>query len=155
MEITMNTLVIYDSLSGNTKIIAEAIASAIPDQVTLVHVGEVDPSQIGTQDLLIIGAPTHGGNASDPVKELLENLPTPGEDSAKVAAFDTRMPNWWLKPFGFAGPKITSNLEKKGWQVLVPGEGFIVSGGEGPLMDGEEQRARTWAEGIVELMKVP
>jgi flavodoxin len=150
----MKTLIVYDSLYGNTRIIAEAVAAAIPGEVTLVHVGEVELKEVGAQDLLIIGAPTHGGNASDPVKALLEKLPAPGKDSPKAAAFDTRMPNWWLKPFGFAGPKISNNLKTKGWDVLVPGEGFIVTGGEGPLRDGEEQRARSWAEGIVEAIRV-
>ena len=79
----------------------------------------------------------------------------PDKDSPKMVAFDTRMPNWWLKLFGFAGPKITSRLEKAGWNVIVPGEGFIVTGGEGPLKDGEEQRARTCVEGILDVINVP
>ena len=148
----MNTLIIYDSLYGNTKIIAEAVASAIPDEVTLVHVAESDLSQVERQDLLIIGAPTHGGNASDPIKELLGKLPAPGKGGPKVAAFDTRMPNWWLKPFGFAGPKITSRLEKQGWEVILPGEGFIVTGGEGPLQEGEVERAKLWSQSILVAM---
>lgn len=148
----MDTLIIYDSLYGNTRIIAEAIGSAIPAKVTLKHVGEIDPGDLGNPDLLLIGSPTHGGNASEAVKMLLDKLPEPGGDSGKVAAFDTRMPNWWLKPFGFAGPKITSRLEKQGWKVLLPGEGFIVTGGEGPLKDGEIDRAKSWAESILVAM---
>ena len=36
----MKTLVVYDSLHGNTKIIAETIVAAIPGEVDLLKAGE-------------------------------------------------------------------------------------------------------------------
>jgi len=78
----------------------------------------------------------------------------------RVAAFDTRLTEEALHShgamlgklvdwFGYAAPRISEELEKKGGQVVQPPEGFIVLGTEGPLQDGEPERAATWARQIV------
>lgn len=145
----MKTLVVYDSLYGNTRTIAEAIAGAIPGEVKLAHAGEVDASSLGEYDLLVAGAPTHGGRASEPFQELLKQVPASALGGVNVATFDTRLTWWWIRPFGFAAPKIARSLEKKGGTLLRSGEGFFVTGGEGPLKDGEVERAAAWARDVV------
>ena len=40
----MRTLVVYDSLYGNTKTIAQTIGAAIPGEVEVVHVGGASAS---------------------------------------------------------------------------------------------------------------
>lgn len=144
----MKTLVIYDSLYGNTKLIAQAIADAIPDEVEMAHVNEVPAFERGAYDLLIIGGPTHGGGPSDPMKSMLEKLETASLSDVSVATFDTRITWWWLRPFGYAAPKIAWRLEKKGGKLVAEGEGFFVTGGKGPLQEGELERAAAWAKGI-------
>lgn len=141
----MNTLVVYDSLYGNTRMIAEAIASAIAGDVTLRPAGEVNASTLGEYDLLVAGAPTHGGRASEPFQEMLAQVPAGALGGVDVAAFDTRLTWWWIRPFGFAAPKIARSLEKKGGNLVAPAEGFLVTGGEGPLKEGEVERAAAWA----------
>ena len=59
----MKTLVVYDSLYGNTKAVAQAIGEALPGEVTVVHVGEASASGLNAHDLLVVGAPTHAGQA--------------------------------------------------------------------------------------------
>ena len=57
----MKTLVIYDSVHGNTRKIAEAIGEAVSGEVKVQRAGEVDASRLKEFDLLFVGAPTHGG----------------------------------------------------------------------------------------------
>jgi flavodoxin len=149
----MNTLVIYDSLYGNTRIIAQAITDAIPGDVKMVHVNEVNASQLSIYDLLIVGAPTHGGRASEAVSSLLGRIEAAALIGVKVTAFDTRLTWWWLRLFGFAAPKIAMTLKKKGGTLIGTPEGFFVTGGEGPLQDGEVERAAAWAREITALVE--
>ena len=64
----MKTLVVYDSLYGNTKTIAQTIGDAIPGEVEVVHVGEAEASGLEAYDLLVVGAPTHGARPSPDAK---------------------------------------------------------------------------------------
>jgi len=145
----MRTLIVYDSLYGNTKIIAQTIADVIQGEVNLKYVGDVDVSELGDYDLLIVGAPTHGGGISEATKGLLGKIQSPALEGTKVAAFDTRITNKWILIFGVAAPKIAKELEKVGGELVVPAEGFFVTGGEGPLKDGEVERAQAWGESIL------
>lgn len=144
----MKTVVVFDSLYGNTKVIAQAIAAAIPGEVSMVHVSEVSPASIGACDLLIVGGPTHGGGPSDPMKAMLSAIGDAALRGTAVAAFDTRVTWWWLRPFGYAAPKIALALAQKGGQPIAPGKGFFVTGGKGPLPAGETDRAAAWAATI-------
>jgi flavodoxin len=145
----MKTLVIYDSLYGNTKRIAQAIGDAIPDQVEVLHVGDVNASELGGYDLLIVGAPTHGARPSPAVQEFLDQIPPPALEGINVAGFDTRMTNRLITLFGCAAPKIAKALKKKGGTQVGPDGGFYVTGGEGPLKEGEVERAAAWAKELV------
>jgi flavodoxin I len=148
----MKTLVVHDSLYGNTKIIAQAIADAIPGEVKMTHVSEVPALDLGAYDLLLVGGPTHGGGPSDPMKAMLDEIAPDALTGILVAAFDTRITWWWVRPFGYAAAKIARRLATKGGKLVVEGEGFFVNGGEGPLRDGEVERAAAWAQDIAALV---
>ena len=135
----MKTLVIYDSLHGNTEKIAQAIGEAIHGQVC--RVGEVNLADLKGFDLLILGSPTHGGWFTEGVRDLLKA--SPALEGVKVVVFDTRTKK---SIFGFAAPRIVRSLEKNGGNLLAPPEGFIVLGIQGPLKDGELERAADWAK---------
>jgi len=47
----MKSVVVYDSEYGNTKAIAKAIGDALPGEVQVLAVGEVNPGDLGTADL--------------------------------------------------------------------------------------------------------
>jgi len=142
----VKALVVYDSQYGNTERIAQAVGEAIGSQV--VRVDDVSPAELKEFDLLIVGSPTHGGWYTPGVKGLLEALPP--LRGFKVAAFDTRTASIWnrLLPFGYAAPRIAGKLEGNGGSLLAPPEGFVVLGVEGPLKDGELERAASWARGL-------
>ena len=65
-----------------------------------------------------------------------------------MAGFDTRMTNKLITLFGTAAPKIAKMLEKKGGTLVGPPGDFLVTGGEGPLKEGEVERAAAWAKGL-------
>jgi flavodoxin len=146
----MKTLILYDSLYGNTKIIAEAIGEAISGQVALISVTDAEISEIEAYDLLLLGGPTHGGGISENVQALLEKIPPAALQGKPVAAFDTRMTNKLILLFGCAAPKIAATLKQKGGELVGEPEGFFVSAGKGPLKEGEVQRSAAWGQEIAD-----
>ena len=149
----MKALIVYDSVYGNTEKIARAIAEAITPsgEVKVLRAGEANPSELESIDLLIVGSPTHGGRPTPAVQNLLNKVPK--LQGIKVAAFDTRIPTKLVRVFGYAAGRIANNLKKKGSTLIASPEGFFVTGGQGPLKEGELERAAGWAKGILESKK--
>lgn len=146
----MKTLIIYDSAYNNTEKIALAIGNTISGEVKIVKIDRLNNSDLDGLDLLIVGAPTYGGRPTSPVLNFLDNVPGTLIKGLKVAAFDTRLSTRLVKIFGYAAPKIAGKLKAKGGTLVLPSEGFFVNGTEGPLKDGEMERAITWAKTIVQ-----
>ena len=141
----MKALVVYDSTYGNTEKIARAIGDAIAAQV--LRVSEVNPTDLKGFDLVIAGSPTHGARPTPELLALLGSL-GPVIKGAGVAAFDTRHVSKWLVLFGYAAPRIARSLKRNGGTLLVPPEGFFVLGTQGPLKEGELERAAGWAREV-------
>ena len=78
----------------------------------------------------------------------LDQIDPQALEGVRVAAFDTRMTNRLILLFGTAGPKIARALESKGGTRAGSPEGFSVTGGEGPLKEGELERAAVWAQSL-------
>ncbi|MDD4923673.1 MAG: flavodoxin domain-containing protein [Dehalococcoidales bacterium] len=144
----MKTLVIFDSLYGNTEIIARAIAEAITGDVKVLKADDARPLDISDIDLLIIGSPTQGGRHTKSVEALLTEISGTFDKSTKIAVFDTRMPAKWVKIFGFAAGKLADFFKKEGFEPVVPPEPFMVEGAKGPLKEGEQERAAEWGKNI-------
>ena len=147
----MNTLVIYDSVYGNTAQIANAIAGIFgqygPTKVVAASSTPV-PDLTGI-DLLALGGPTQGHGVSPAIKELLDNVPVEKLLNIGTIAFDTRMDFVrWLS--GSAASTIGKRLEQYQVNLLMPPESFLVEGREGPLKKGELERAAEWAHLIAE-----
>ena len=149
----MKILVVYDSVYGNTEKIAKSISDTITGEARLLRFGEVNPSELKTMDLFIVGSPTQGGRPTPAIREFLSKVPTPYLKGINVAAFDTRFSSKWVKIFGYAAGKIARNLERLRSILIVPPEGFFVESTKGPLKEGELQRAASWAKGIVKSKK--
>jgi len=147
----MNALVLYDSQYGDTERIAQAIAD------TLGEFGEartvrLDPSQpVGLQgvDVFIVGCPTQGWRPTQAVQSFLEEVSSEELGGMAVACFDTRfrLPRFMS---GSAAKVMARKLREKAVSLLVEPESFFVEGTEGPLREGELQRAATWARQIVD-----
>jgi flavodoxin len=142
----VKALIVYDSTYGNTEKIAKAIGAALTGDVKVLRAGEVNPAELNAFDLLVIGSPTYGGRPMPSVAELLNKIPESAIKGKNIAAFDTRIPTKLAKIFGYAADRIAKNLKEKGGNLVVPGEGFFVNGKEGPLKEGELERAASWAK---------
>jgi flavodoxin len=142
----MKALVVYDSTYGNTEKIAKAIGGAITGDVKVLRAGEVNPAELNSYDLLVIGSPTYGGRPMPSMLELLNKIPESSIKGKNVAAFDTRLTSKIVKIFGFAAGRIANSLKDKGGNLVVPAEGFFVTVKEGPLKEGELERAANWAK---------
>jgi flavodoxin len=82
------------------------------------------------------------------VADFMNKIPDGAVKGKNVAAFDTRIPTKFAKLFGYAADRIAKSLKDNGANLAAPAEGFFVNGKNGPLKDGEEARAATWARGL-------
>lgn len=148
----MKALVVFDSLYGNTEKVAKAIGNGLGSEAKVLSVGQVDSLELRGFDLLVVGSPTHGGRPTKPIKDFLNLLPKDIINSVRVAAFDTRVlaqggfVNTIVNFFGYAAPAIAKALQSKGAHLAAAPEGFAVNGKEGPLKEGELERAQEWAK---------
>ena len=157
----MKALVAYDSAYGNTEKVAQAIGDALGTQgnVEVVRVGDVQPAQLAGLTLLIVGSPTQKFSPTGATNRFLKSIPRNSLQGVRVAAFDTRFPPsdidkvrilaFFVRIFGYAAKPIAHRLEKNGGELAISPEGFYVSGTEGPLVEGELERAAGWARQIV------
>ena len=171
----MRALVAYESMYGNTRAVAAAIAEGLRGSydVDVLPIGRVEHALVVDVDLLVVGGPTHmhglsrastrkaaadaahrpGGPALDPdaagpgLREWLEELPTGGGEPC--AAFDTRLRG----PAAFtgkAGSGISARLRRHGYRPVAPPESFIVDK-DNHLLADELQRATEWGHRLAAL----
>ena len=144
----MKALIVYDSVYGNTEKIAKSIGGAITGDVKVLRIGEVNPSELESIDLFIVGSPTQGGRPTPAIQDFLSKVSEPAIKGINVAAFDTRFSTRLVGIFGYAAGKIAGSLKTKGGTLILSPEGFFVKGKEGPLKEGELERAASWAKEI-------
>jgi flavodoxin len=156
----MKALVVYDSVFGNTEEVAQAMAGALGSQADAqaLRVGDVRSEHLSGLDALIVGSPTRAFSPTPAIKAWLRGLPANRLQGVKVAAFDTRVSveeansailTFMVRIFGYAAEPIGNKLARKGGSTAIPPEGFFVEGTEGPLREGELDRAAGWAQAIV------
>ena len=162
----MKVMVIYDSQYGNTaqiaQVIADGLKSAAKDaiEVDLRKIGDARSDQLSGLDVLVVGSPTQRFSSTTAMRDFLKDIPKKALAGVSVAGFDTRLTEAELHShgamlgklvdwFGYAAPRISEGLEKRGGRVAMPPEGFYVGGTEGPLLEGELDRAADWARQIL------
>jgi len=171
----MRALVVYESMYGNTKEIAEAVADGLSTRmpVQLTEVGAAPTVLADDIGLLVVGAPTHAHGMSDrrsrtsAADRVVEGEPPVvsrgvglrdwlfglehGSSPAHVAAaaFDTRIKGPQLL-WGSAAKRAEPHLKAAGAHVIAPAESFLIAGPRGPkydsLIEGEVERAHRWGE---------
>lgn len=148
----MNGLVVYHSQFGNTEQVAEAIAGVFQGAgaARTLSTDQLAPGDLQDVDLVVMGTPTHKMNLPQAVRPVFEELPRRSLRGVPVAAFDTSYKMSAFLARFTAAKRIDRKLRKLGGKRLVPPETFHVKDHhEGPLYDGEIERARTWAESIL------
>lgn len=165
----MKALVLYESIYGNTAAIAGAIAAGLRPDHPDVELRPVDGSADG--DLMVVGAPTHAHGLPSAMSrkglekaaadaeargETLQYHPTAGMrqfietlpqgHGRPVACFDTRFDKSPVLT-GSAAKTMAKRLRRRGYTVVAT-ESFFVVDSEGPLADGELERAEAWGASL-------
>lgn len=149
-----DTIVIYDSGFGNTAKIAEAIAAGLGARAVMAK--DTPSESLRGLRLLVVGSPTQGGTMTQYLQQYCKDMPKDLLKGASVAAFDTRLLEseqkkglqLLMRVIGYAAPKIATQLKAKGGKLVGEMTGFIVGSKEGPLADGELERARAWGKSL-------
>ena len=160
----MNVLIVHESLFGNTREVAAAIAEGLrqgrapdADAVRLVPVDSAPTTLDDGVDLLLVGGPTHAFSMTRPntredarskgaaaaregVREWIEAV-TPRR-GLPVVTFDTRIHVKMLP--GSAAAAAAKALRHRGFDRAERGETFWVQDTAGPVVEGELDRARAW-----------
>jgi hypothetical protein len=163
--------VVYESIYGNTRAVAEAMTEGLADlDAKAMSVHEASAGALGDAELVIVGGPTHmHGMASSLSRKMAVQA---GEDdgaeidpgareelslrawlsqhesaSGKAAAFDTRIDKS-PRLTGTAARGIAKRLRRAGYELVADPESFFVEDSEGPLADGELDRAKEWGRAI-------
>lgn len=139
----MDTLIIYDSNFGNTKKIADAINAAFNGQAKSQSVNDFKKEDLEGKKLLIVGSPINAWRPTKKITAFLKQLNPVMTKGIKTAAFDTRVRSFIS---GNAAKRIAKQLQNSGGEVIAEAIGFYVKGNEGPLEEGELERAMEWAK---------
>ena len=155
-----HALVIVESMWGNTRAVADAVAEGIGGECTVLDVQDAPTTVPGNVGLLVLGGPTHAlsmtrqrtregaveqgapeGHTARGIREWLAEASV--EEAIDVATFDTKV----MKGRHFAGSAAKAaakSARRHDLGHLVATEDFYVAGTSGPLVDGELERAREW-----------
>ena len=156
-------LVIFESMFGNTRTIAEAVAEGLSSR----FVTDLTEVSLAPTRIVVVGGPTHACGLTRPrtrqdaatqadeplvspaegVREWLEAAERP-RSGVGAAAFDTRIDKPRVP--GSAARGAEKRLRRLGFRVVAAAESFYVTGTKGPLVPGEVERARRWAEHVAE-----
>ena len=161
----MTRIVVYESVYGNTRAVAEAVAHGLGDAI-VVPVEEAEAA-VEEAEIVVVGGPTHmhglttalsrrmGAEAAHSdrgthveagaanelgLRRWLHEVH--GAKAVRAAAFDTRV-RGSIMVTGSAARVIARRMRRRGFDVLGT-KSFLVTDGEGPLDVGELERARAW-----------
>ena len=154
-------LVVFESMFGDTERVARAVAQGLA-QAMDVDVRRAAPDvTLAGVDLVVVGGPTHAfsmtrastrssaGEQGAPadiaegpgLREWIASLSL-AEGRPPFVTFDTRIRKRGMP--GSAARSAEKALRRLGLTALVPATSFWVTGTSGPLVEGEEDRARQW-----------
>jgi len=166
----MRALVVYESMYGNTHLVADVVAATLRDEAgadaVAVPVSAADASALHDVDLIVVGGPTHVHGMTRPStrKAAVEAAAKPdsgldverdageglrewfdgvGPLPKAAAAFDTRIKGPAALT-GRASKGISKRFREHGCEVILEPESFVVSK-ENHLLPDELAHARGWA----------
>lgn len=155
----MKCLVVYESVFGNTKLVAETICQTVGENCDIKHVDNIDIDE--EYDLIFIGSPTRAFRPTKNVVGFVKKLPL-FQNTKKVAIFDTRFDiekhdskllKYMVRKFGYSNDTLIKLCKKDGIIVLgEPGE-FYVEDTEGPLCSNATTKIEKWTSDILYILK--
>ena len=164
----MRAVVVYESMYGNTHLIADAIGAGLSTafDVRVLPVSQATPEVVANADLVVVGGPTHihGMSRASTRKAAVQAADQPvgglkvepdalgpglrewfgwlGRYPVRAAAFDTRM-HGHATLTGRAAKGIARRLREHGFDVVTELESFLVTK-QDRLEPQEQDRARNW-----------
>ncbi len=173
----MRSIVVYESMFGNTHEVAELIAAGLDElgDVAVLPTASVTPADVGDVQLLVVGGPTHLHGmtskssrksaaetaAEDPSLDLDDEFGGPGLREwigdlpnglgRFCAAFDTRADRAEILS-GSAARGIARRLRHHGYEELLEHESFVLDG-NGPMSEDEIERASAWGHALAKQCK--
>jgi hypothetical protein len=164
----MHAVVVYESMYGNTHLVADAIGTGLRSacDVDVVPVDRADQQLLERADLIVVGGPTHAhgmsrartreaaiADAGKPGSELPLDPDAEGAGlrdwfaalpklDAAAAAFDTRI-DMPAVLTGRASKGISRQLRQHGLKLVTEPESFLVTK-ESHLEPNEVNRAQEW-----------
>src|SRR5437773_1870964 len=164
----MRAVVVYESMYGNTHLVADAIGAGLETafEVSVVPVSQAGPALVDGAGLVVVGGPTHvhGMSRESTRKAAVEAADKPasplnlepgatgpglrewfaslGHYPVKAAAFDTRM-HAPAALTGRASKGVARLLRAHGFEVIAEPESFLVTK-QDRLEPHETTRAREW-----------
>ena len=178
MENTLKAVVVYESMYGNTHLIADAVAEGVvaaagasDEGVVVVAVDHADPAVLSGVDLLVVGGPTHahGMSRARTRQAAMEAAREPDSDlEIDPDAEGVGLRDWFdaLGPVaanaaafdtrmkgpqaitGRASKGIAKRLRDRGCALVIEPESFLVTK-ENHLLDDEIAHARAWGGRLV------
>jgi hypothetical protein len=176
-ESFMRAVVVYESMFGNTHVIADHIAEGLRTsaEVTVVAVHDASAELLDTAELVVVGGPTHvHGMSSQRSREGAKDMAAKDDDlelepdaegpglrdwfdelpdgrTGRAAAFDTRVHASTMLT-GQASKGIAKRLRRHGFELVADPESFFVDK-ENHLEPDEDQRAVAWGRSLAEALR--
>lgn len=176
----MKSLIVYESMYGNTHAIAERIGDGLRrfGDVEVLAAADASAQQVAAVDLLVVGGPTHvhgmtstrsrdaaaaaaaktGSTLTlDPaahlvgLREWFDDIADNVDGNGRAAAaFDTRMAGPALIT-GRASHGIAQRLRHHHYRIVIDPQSFLISR-DNHLAAGEGDNARAWGESLGRVM---
>lgn len=159
----MKTIVVYDSVYGNTKQVAEAISEQIKadgNESVLINLREnTKPSLNG--DMMFLGSPTRWFKMTPEAKDFVKGMKALGWKDQPIVMFDTMMGvpedmaernkgSWTTKG---AAPKLRDLAKEEGLKALDEVLHIGVTGLKGPLTATGKDEAKRYAQQVLASLK--
>lgn len=144
--IIMKALVIYDTIYGNTKQVAEIIAESLNNHSQQIKaeakfVSHISINDLQDSQLIILGSPTHYWKETRKIREFILSF-SRLRLKPYFACFCTKLQG---SLSGSAANKLDMNVRKLGFTTISEPLNIYVESFKGPLKSGEKQTAERFA----------
>ena len=147
-------IIVYESVYGNTKKVAESIAQGIREKegviCEVVKTSEVHTDDLADYDIILFGCPNHNQEPSRNMSKFIERVGIVNLEGKVGVAFDT----YTGGNKGIALTKLEAFIRKHlhGLELKVEGLSIEVADRKGPLVEGATSDAQEYGRKIAEML---
>lgn len=147
------TAVVYDTVYGNTELVAEIIARTLEAEGHTVRLVRAKDALRGRVegDLLFLGSPTRIGTMTGRMKKVVRRLDPDLWVRRPVAVFDTEMQGVIDEGGASAAAKMHDIARSKGIKVHTPVLKVGVDGMRGPLSKGSDTAVEAYVREVLHM----